>query len=176
VVRRWQLDDAPALHEALIDSLDHLRPWMPWAVHEPRTLAEHAATIAEWVTAWDNGDEFTYAITDPDGRLIGACGLHRRLGPDALEIGYWVRATDTGRGVATAAAEALTNAAFTLAHIDHVEIHHDIANIASGRVPHTLGYTRVAEFTREPAAPAEVGTVAVWRRHRTPSAHAEFTK
>lgn len=166
IVRRWTIDDTSVMHDAIIESLDHLRPWMPWAEHEPRTLEQHAATIQEWVAAWDAGDDFTYAITDLDGQLLGATGLHRRLGPDALEIGYWVRVSAIGRGVATAAATALTNAAFSLEHIDHVEIHHDIANTASARIPHKLGYTRVNEITREPAAPAEVGTVAVWRRHR----------
>ena len=30
--------------------------------------------------------------------VLGGCGLHRRLGADALEIGYWLRARPTGRG------------------------------------------------------------------------------
>ena len=146
---------------------------MPWAVHEPRSLADHEATIAEWVTAWDAGDDFTFAITDHNDHLLGACGLHRRLGNDALEIGYWVRASATRQGVATAAAAALTHAAFTLRHIAHVEIHHDAANSASGAVPARLGFTRMGEYTREPAAPAEVGTMVVWRLDRPNTAEVD---
>ena len=42
-MRPWQPGDAPALCAAIAASLEHLRPWMPWAtavptVHEEREL------------------------------------------------------------------------------------------------------------------------------------------
>lgn len=35
--------------------------------------------------------------------VVGGCGLHRRVGPGGLEIGYWVHAAWTRRGIAAAA-------------------------------------------------------------------------
>ena len=50
-------------------------------------------------------------------------GLHRRIGPAALEIGYWLHPDYPGRGYATKAVSALTEAALSLHHINRVEIH-----------------------------------------------------
>ena len=59
-----------------------------------------ASFLAGPVEKWDAGEEFTYLIVDDAGdRVLGGGGLHRRLGADALEIGYWLRADATGRGV-----------------------------------------------------------------------------
>jgi len=44
-----------------------------------------------------------------------------------------------------------------------VEIHHDKANIASGRVPEKLGYTFVAETQDSVTSPGEVGIDCGWR-------------
>ena len=87
----------------------------------------------------------------------------RRIGPGGLEIGYWVRTDRTGRGVATEAAGLLTDAALALPDVDHVEIHHDEANAASGRVPAKLGYALVGRDEVERLNPGEVGVSLVWR-------------
>ena len=34
-IRRWNAGDADALSAAIVASVDHLRPWMPWAADEP---------------------------------------------------------------------------------------------------------------------------------------------
>ncbi|MGA0893092.1 MAG: GNAT family N-acetyltransferase, partial [Ilumatobacteraceae bacterium] len=133
-VRRWRVDDAVGLHEIIIASVEHLRPWMPWVAGEPLVVADREALLSAWVDDWDAGRGFTFAVTDATGALLGSCGLHRRGDTDGLEIGYWVRAGRTGAGVATAVAGALVRAASCVDGIDHVEIHHDRDNVASGRV------------------------------------------
>jgi RimJ/RimL family protein N-acetyltransferase len=87
-----------------------------------------------------------------------------RIGPGGLEIGYWVARDRVGRGIATAAAAALTEAAFGLPGIDRTEIVHDLSNAASGQIPRKLGYARVGTAVgRFPKAPGECGTSAIWR-------------
>ena len=34
-IRRWNAGDADALSAAILASVHHLRPWMPWAADEP---------------------------------------------------------------------------------------------------------------------------------------------
>ena len=102
------------LVEAVNDSLDELRPWMPWA-QEPATRESIGAFLEQADGDWDAGREFQFAVRgrrgDEPQALLGFCGLHDRIGPGGLEIGYWVRTDCTGRGVATSAASGLRDAA-----------------------------------------------------------------
>ncbi|HEX6568124.1 MAG TPA: GNAT family protein [Acidimicrobiales bacterium] len=164
VVRQWRTDDVPALHAAVIESVDHLRPWMPWVAKEPMSLDERLQLVDGWQRLWDAGDRMCGMFVG--GEVVGGCGLHQRIGPGGQEIGYWVRVGRTGRGYATAAARALTDMAFTLPGVTHVEIHHDVANVASGRVPAKLGYTLVGDVAHPIEAPGETGTQRIWRVER----------
>jgi ribosomal-protein-serine acetyltransferase len=166
-IRRWVDADAAPLHALILANLDHLRPWMAWIAAEPVSLSERQAKIGEWTRRWDDGVDFPYAIADGSGDLLGGCGLHRRIGPAGLEIGYWVRGDRVGRGIATQAVAALTEAAFSIEGVDHVEIHHDAANVASRRVPEKNGFELVGESPDEAVAPSEVGVDVTWRRRRT---------
>ena len=164
VVRRVLPADASLVQTAVIESIDHLRPWMPWVAHEPLTLKRRIALLESWQPRWDAGER-AYAMVAA-GEVVGMCGLHPRIGPGGIEIGYWVRVGRTGRGYATEAARRLTADAFALPDVTHVEIHHDVTNLASGRVPAKLGYALVGQVERTPAAPAETGTENVWRIER----------
>lgn len=160
-VRPYTVDDVAAMHEAIVESLDHLRPWMPWISLEPMTLAQRTAMVRGWL---DAGTENLTIVVD--GTFAGGIGLHDRIGPTGREIGYWVRVSMIGRGIATEAARLLTERALAVPGVDHVEIHHDKANLASRRVPEKLGYTLVREVDDEIRAPAECGTSCEWRLTR----------
>jgi len=168
VLRRWEPADAPALGVATAESVEHLRPWMPWAAGEPVLLADRVRWIEHGNRTWEAGGDVVLGILLADGTVIGGTGLHRRAGPDTLEIGYWLHVDHTARGYVSEAASALTDAAFTVPGIEHVEIHHDRANAASGLVPERIGYTCVGEIS-PPAdsAPGESGVHLCWRATRT---------
>jgi len=165
LLRGWRVADAEALARAVMESEDHLRPWMGWTAGEPQTLEERRAMLAEREREWRAGGDVMLGIFVGE-TVAGSCGLHRRLGPTALEIGYWVHPSFTRRGLATTAARLLTQAALSGPEITHVEIHTDKANSASAGVPQRLGYRLVAESPRERHAPAEVGIEGVWRMDR----------
>ncbi|MET7638714.1 GNAT family N-acetyltransferase [Streptomyces sp. NPDC005438] len=161
-LRRWRAADLDALDRAIHESLDHLRPWMPWAAsHDRRQATEF---LARNETEWREGEAFGYAVT-VRGALVGGCGLMRRIGAGGLDIGYWIHPDWTRRGLATMAAGALTGEAFRLTGIDRVEIHHDAANPASGAVALRLGFTEVsrAPDPEGPSAPGEAGVKVAWR-------------
>lgn len=163
ILRRWRADDAAALLAAVIESQEDLRPWMPWADHYDEDRA--AEYLRDCAAQWASGNAFVYAITVGD-QIVGSAGLHNRASDGGMEIGYWVHSDWTGRGIATDAAAALTDAALSLPGINRVEIYHDAANAASGRIPAKLGYARLGERpTRNlwPPAPGETGTDVVWQ-------------
>jgi RimJ/RimL family protein N-acetyltransferase len=70
------------------------------------------------------------------------------------------------RGLATASAAALTDAAFRLPGIDHVEIVHDELNEASAAVPRKLGFTELGSRSLDIKPEAGTGTGIVWRLTR----------
>jgi len=154
--------DAELLRAALVASEAHLRRWTPWVVDgrvpgqslEER-LAHHAARFAV-------GEEWVYGLLDlRAGEMIGGCGLYPRVGPGAIEIGYWIAVGHTGRGLATRAAWALTEIAFGSPAIERIEIRCDHGNAPSARVPQRLGY-RIMD-----PAPANAATnLQVWTLSR----------
>ncbi|HLI35967.1 MAG TPA: GNAT family N-acetyltransferase [Streptosporangiaceae bacterium] len=162
-LRRWRAGDLDALYQAVAESLDHLRPWMPWAAGHSREA--HAEFLAGCDRNWESGAEYNYAITT-EGQLAGSCGLMARIGPGGMEIGYWVHRAYVRRGLATAAAAALVGQAFALPGIDHVEIVHDEANIASGGVPRKLGFTQVGRRPLDQPPSGGTGIGVVWRLTR----------
>jgi RimJ/RimL family protein N-acetyltransferase len=100
-------------------------------------------------------------------RVVGGTGLNLRGAENTVEIGYWVHVDYIGKGIATQVSRALTESAFALwEEIDTVEIHHDEANIASGKVPQHLGFQHVRTVERIPEAPSESGVGYHWAMAR----------
>lgn len=165
-LRRKGFDDVDEQHRVVLESLEHLQPWMPWASEYSReSLLEHL-TVAQ--QDWAAGRSFDYEIVS-EGAVVGSCSLMRRIGPGGLEIGYWIHPGATGRGLATMAVSALVEAAFALPGVTHVEVHHDEANAASGAVPQRLGFTVVSR-EQDPSrggAPAESGVTVIHRLDRS---------
>ena len=167
---RWHEDQLDDLMVAIGLSFTELQRWMPWADSMPSAAAE-LAVLASGSAAFDADREWQYLIHETSsGDLVGGAGLHRRLGPTALEVGYWIRSDRTGLGYATAAAGALTNAAFAhVGGVDTVEIHTDAANLASAAIPPKLGFTLAREEPRSPQTRGGTGTFLIWELERSMS-------
>lgn len=162
-LRRWRPHHVAALVEAVRASLPGLRAWMPWA-GDPVTVDAYAAVLRSFEAGFDAGTEFVFGLFEPGQvAVVGGAGVHFRHGPGVAEIGYWVRTDRWRRGYATAAAGALTGAAFRyLPEIAEVRIRMDAANAASAGVPAKLGYLLAAEEEREVLAPAETARGLCW--------------
>ena len=165
LLRRWQTADAEALGRAVGESVEHLRPWMDWAAEEPLPLRRRRARIEAWGLDWAEGRDVVLGVFLGE-EIIGGCGLHRRIAPDGLEIGYWIHPAHLRRGWATCVAGLLTDAALGLPEITHVEIHHAKANQASAGVPRKLGFSWLGEGPGELGASADVVIKWRWRMDR----------
>lgn len=117
------------------------------------------AIVAQWSEEAAAGGDETVGVFF-GGRVVVGAGLHQRIGPGGVEIGYWVHRACT-RGFATSVARAHQPRVHDAAR-RRVEIEHDAANMASAGVPARLGFRRVGEESREPEAPAETGVHVVW--------------
>jgi RimJ/RimL family protein N-acetyltransferase len=160
VLRAYVEDDLDQTVVVVNAELDHLRPWMPWA-SAPVTVESQREFVNATTEQRRAGTDFSFGLFRA-GELIGGFGLHGRRGPGVLEIGYWIRAAEQGRGLVTAATRALALAAARVPAVGRVDICCDEANTRSAAVPRRLGFVLAAVEQREPAAAAETGWHQIW--------------
>ena len=156
IIRCWQPADAPLIKAAIDVNLDHLRPWMPWAMHEPTDLQAKIELLRRFRAEFDSSRDYVYGIFNPDEtQVLGGTGLHTRLGESAREIGYWIHKDYINQGLATETAAALTKVAFEIDGVDRVEIHCDPENVRSEAVPRKLGFVHEATLRRRDRTSAD---------------------
>ncbi|NNC18621.1 GNAT family N-acetyltransferase [Corallococcus exiguus] len=154
VLRCWSPADAPLALRAIEASLEHLRPWMEWAKRYPMSVEQQAGQLRRMRGVFDLGQDFAYGVFSRDGsEVLGGTGLHPRVGEGALEIGYWISASHTGRGLATEMAGALTRVAFEVEGVRRVEIHCDPRNVRSSAVARRLGFVHEGTLRQRLVAP-----------------------
>lgn len=145
---RWTLDDVPELRRVLDANQEHLAPWIPFMRHEPRTLEQTRAWVAEFDARFESGEACRYAVRErASSALVGEVMVMSRAGPGALEGGYWFAREAGGRGLATEAMGALVDAAFAENDITHIEFLCDARNAASTALARRLGATHEEDRT-----------------------------
>jgi len=159
---RTRARHAPQIAAAVSQSLPELMQFMDWAASGLVRPEDFADFIAQSHDGWEQHLEYNFVVISREpgadcGRVIGGCGLMRRVGPAAIEIGYWIRSDQAGRGLATEAAGLLVNAAWTLSDVARIEIIRDGANEASGRVADKLGFNEMERRAVEMLCPGDSG-------------------
>lgn len=165
-VRAWVPDDAQAVHDAIVESADHLRPWLPWV---DGWLAQNEGAVASLapLLAHNADGERLHAGVFLDGTLVGAVGIVDAPADDAVELGYWTRAGWTGQGIATRATALVLDIAFADPAVTRAVIVHDVGNAASAGPPRRLGFRHVRdEPSTRPPCPADSGVDRVWELTR----------
>jgi RimJ/RimL family protein N-acetyltransferase len=142
-IRPFRVNDIDPLFEAARESIAEITPWLAWC-HPGYSREESAAWVTGRAEAWANGDEYSFAIVDAaDGRFLGGCGLNQIHPVHRLaNLGYWVRTSAAGRGVATAATLLVARFAFVERGLIRVETIVDVDNAASLRVAGKVKATR----------------------------------
>lgn len=134
--------DGRGLNEAVAETIDELRPWMPWAQSVP-TVEESEENIrhahVDFLARRDLRLNLYLKGTDI---FVGGSGLHRiDWEVRKFEIGYWCRKRFMGHGYITEAVLGITRFAFEVLGARRVEIRCDARNIRSRKVAERAGYT-----------------------------------
>jgi RimJ/RimL family protein N-acetyltransferase len=142
VVRPFRPEDAPLLHEAIAESRDFMRPWLPWADAQ-QTVEESLDWINQARAKWITRTDILVAMFDAadNGRFVGGIDLHPRdWAVPFFELGYWMRATAARRGYMTEAVQLLTRFALDVLGAQRVQIRCDVRNTPSANVARRAGY------------------------------------
>jgi RimJ/RimL family protein N-acetyltransferase len=133
------VNDAHAFHAAAQESSKEVYPWLPWC-RSDYTLEEAKAWAQYQIQLFEQRTEFEFVIVDDEDRLLGACGLNQINTVHRIaNLGYWVRTSAAGRGVATAAVAQLAAFAFSQTNLERLEIVCALGNEASRRVAEKAG-------------------------------------
>ncbi len=158
IVRPYHQEDAQALYEAVAESRDHIRPWMPFA-DEHQSVEESLDWIIHQEANWLLRKNLPLSIRErAGGRFLGGTGVHIHSWETRyFEIGYWLRASATGHGYMTEAVRLVTDYLFNGLAATRVEIRCDERNHASAAIARRLGYVQEGRLRNH--LPASDGTL-----------------
>lgn len=142
-LRPYGCEDAGELAAAVAESRAEIHRWMDWA-HPGYSLDDAARWLADRPRLFLEGREYDHAILvrfdDGVERYAGGCGINLiRPAEGIANLGYWVRSSLTGRGIATEAARRLVTFARDATDLLRLEIVCAFGNRASQRVAEKLG-------------------------------------
>lgn len=143
VVRPYQENDAQALFDAINESREHIRPWLPFA-----DLHQVVEETRDWINTkraqWLLREDMTLGVWERDsGRFLGGTGLHPHTWEIGyFSIGYWLRTSAEGHGFMSATVRLLVEYAFTSLNAQRIEIRCDERNTRSAAVARRLGFVQ----------------------------------
>lgn len=141
IVRPFRPDDAEPFYAAVLESREHLAPFLPW-VHLYTCVDDARVFMAQSQANWILRKDFNGGIFEREtGRFLGGCGFHPHnwdLG--RFEVGYWVRKSAEGKGYVTEATQLFTRMAFDVCGANRVEIRMLTHNARSKALPERLGF------------------------------------
>lgn len=140
LMRPFHLRDAEETYAAVHESLTDLKPWMSWA-HDRYSLSDAKEFIRVTRARWEEGTLFAFVITDAkSGSVLGGCSLsHIHPVYHLCNLGYWVRTSRRGEGIAVRATKLAARYAFEKIGLIRVEIVMAVNNKPSQRVAEKAG-------------------------------------
>lgn len=141
-LRYYRPADAAIVFEAVDESRAEIGAWMDWchADYGPRDAEIWVASQPALRAAGDHPMVIVDAVTD---HLLGASGLNQVNAAHAFaNLGFWVRTSATGRGVAARAARLVAIAGLSALGLQRIEIVTDVRNTASIGVAEKIGAHR----------------------------------
>lgn len=120
---------------------------------QPVDHSEVASNLDYWLTTYSTDGSFGFwkAAAKSTGRFVGWFHFRPLLGesPTRPELGYRIRRTDWGKGLATEGSRALTDLGFRRLAIDDVYAKTMAVNLASRRVMEKAGLRFVRTFVAD---------------------------
>jgi ribosomal-protein-serine acetyltransferase len=140
-IRPYQQDDAEHVSAAICESVTDVSPWLGWC-HAGYSLDEAREWIAGQEELARQGQALAFGVWR-EGRYVGGCGVNQVNGVHRFaNLGYWVRSSAMGQGVAPAAVRLVAEHVFRETELIRLEIVCAIGNVRSQRVAEKSGAVR----------------------------------
>src|SRR6266404_5249981 len=145
LIRAYRQEDTDALYAAVRESIAEVSPWLAWC-HEDYSIEESREFVSSREKSAADGEWYSFGVFEKDsGRFLGGVGLNfiNRVHLMA-NLGYWVRTSSVGRGVATSATRLAARFGLEELGLHRIEIVVAVDNLASQRVAEKAGALREA--------------------------------
>ena len=143
ILQPADMKNAQIIFQAAVESLEDLKPWMSWA-HDGYSINETRTYLESLPQNWADGKIYGFSIFDATGGdFLGGSGLNI-ISTDyrSANLGYWVRSSRRGEGIAVRATRLLAHFAIERLGLVRVEIVVAEGNTASLRVAEKAGAMR----------------------------------
>ena len=139
LVRRYQLSDEDNLYKSARASVSEVFEFLPWC-HPDYSRGE----VKEWLTKvearWREAEAYQFAIYDKSNLTFhGGCGLELVEENPIANLGYWIKSSSIGKGIATEASAGLAMFGIERLKIQRLELIISTKNNKSIRVAEKLG-------------------------------------
>jgi RimJ/RimL family protein N-acetyltransferase len=142
IIRPYKIDDATAIYDAAIESVQEVYPFMPWC-HPNLSVNDLWKWVNDQISAFAAGKQFEFVIQSATGRLLGGCGVNQIDQENRrANLGYWVRTSATKQGVATQAVKQLVDWTYQNTNLIRLEVVVSSQNSASLRAAEKAGAVR----------------------------------
>ena len=138
-LRKYRPGDELALLEGIRESEKELTRW---GFYHPGFSLENAEKdVLDRVNSWTEEHSYTFLIEElPGPMFVGNCTINElELEKNQAALGWWVRTSKTGRGIATAAGRLVAQAAFEDLKLTSLNVYTNANNWASRRVAEKIG-------------------------------------
>ncbi|KRF31685.1 GNAT family N-acetyltransferase [Paenibacillus sp. Soil787] len=142
IIRAPQFGDGTLINEAISESVNEMRPWLPFVKNLPTFDESEAYVRKARLNFLERTDLVLHLIDKNTGQFVGSSGLHRfDWNIRKFEIGYWMRTSRTRQGLMTEALNGITSFAINHLEAKRIEIRCSSGNVASIRVAERAGFT-----------------------------------
>ncbi|TWC65219.1 GNAT family N-acetyltransferase [Herbaspirillum sp. SJZ099] len=141
-VRPLGLREAPALYDAIRQSVRAISEWEAWCTLD-YALADARQFLQRSIEQWEMRAAYDFNVIERvSGLVVGSVAINQISQLNQLaNLGYWVRDGYTGRGIAVTAARAAAAFAFGKTGLTRLEIVAQAGNLRSQRVAEKTGAT-----------------------------------
>ena len=149
LIRPLRAGDEHALYEAVRESIAEVSVWLPWC-HQDYSIEESREFVTSREIASQGGEWYSFGIFAKErDRFLGGVGINfiNRV-HQLANLGYWVRTSEAGHGVATTATRLAAKFGFEQIGLQRIEIVAALDNIASQRVAEKSGAKREGVLRR----------------------------